>query len=186
MTSPGESPSTFAVMAESAEAAHPCADLPLESRVEALLMVADRPVSEGRISELLGIIDAAPAPRRRRKAAAEGTEGAPPEAAPEPVEETPQQKRAAAQVRDRVVLGVGHHAAERLPTRVAHQHHRVPLLARLGGQHRGPVTEVHQLGPVPLEERLAEQPGVLVIPLAPAVCEPQQVEHYERAAVVLG
>jgi segregation and condensation protein B len=89
-------------MAESAEAAHPCADLPLECRVEALLMVADRPVSEGRISELLGIIDAAPAPRRRRKAAAEGAEGTQPDAAPEPVEETPQQKRAAAQVRDAI------------------------------------------------------------------------------------
>jgi segregation and condensation protein B len=103
MTSTGESPSTFAVMAESAEAAHPCADLPLEARVEALLMVADRPMSEGKIAELLGIIDAAPAPRRRRKAAAaEGAEGTAPEAAPEPVEETPQQKRAGAQVRDAI------------------------------------------------------------------------------------
>lgn len=33
----------------------PCADLPLEQRVEALLMVADRPMSEGRLTELLGI-----------------------------------------------------------------------------------------------------------------------------------
>ena len=61
-------PSTFAVMAESAEQAVPCADLPLEQRVEAVLMVADRPMSEGRIAELLGIIDAAPVRRRRKKA----------------------------------------------------------------------------------------------------------------------
>lgn len=32
----------------------PCADLPMESRVEALLMVADRPMSDGRLAELLG------------------------------------------------------------------------------------------------------------------------------------
>ena len=34
-------PSTFALMAESAEQSVPCADLPLEQRVEAMLMVAD-------------------------------------------------------------------------------------------------------------------------------------------------
>jgi len=37
-------PSTFALMAESAEQAVPCADLPLEQRVEAALLVADRPM----------------------------------------------------------------------------------------------------------------------------------------------
>ena len=42
-------PSTFEVMAESAEQAVPCADLPIEQRVEAVLMVADRPMSESRI-----------------------------------------------------------------------------------------------------------------------------------------
>jgi chromosome segregation and condensation protein ScpB len=94
-------PSTFAVMAESAEQAVPCADLPLEQRVEAVLMVADRPMSEGRIAELLGIIDAAPVRRRRKKA--ETTEGeATPAAEEAPVEETPQQKRAAAQVREAI------------------------------------------------------------------------------------
>lgn len=94
-------PSTFAVMAESAEQAVPCADLPLEQRVEAVLMVADRPMSEGRIAELLGIIDAAPVRRRRKKAeAAEGD--ATPAAEEAPVEETSQQKRAAAQVRDAI------------------------------------------------------------------------------------
>jgi len=94
-------PSTFAVMAESAEQAVPCADLPLEQRVEAVLMVADRPMSESRIAELLGIIDAAPVRRRRKKA--ETTEGeATPAAEEAPVEETPQQKRAAAQVRDAI------------------------------------------------------------------------------------
>jgi segregation and condensation protein B len=93
-------PSTFALMAESVEQAAPCSELPLEQRVEAVLMVADRPMSESRIAELLGIIDAAPAKRRRRKAdpAAEGD--AP--AAEVPCEETPQQKRAATQVRDAI------------------------------------------------------------------------------------
>jgi len=88
-------------MAESAEQAVPCADLPLEQRVEAVLMVADRPMSESRIAELLGIIDAAPVRRRRKKA--ETTEGeATPAAEEAPVEETPQQKRAAAQVREAI------------------------------------------------------------------------------------
>lgn len=110
--------STFALMAESVAAARPCADQPLEARVEAVLMVAERPMSETRIADLLGIIDGAPAPRRRRKAAAaaanpaeEGSEGTHDEALaaaaaitpdPEPAEETPQQKRAAAQVRDAI------------------------------------------------------------------------------------
>jgi segregation and condensation protein B len=103
MSQPSAAPSTFEQMAESAEQAMPCADLPIEQRVEAVLMVADRPMSETRIAELLGIIDAAPVRKRRKKA--DGAEGdaqasAPPE---EPaVEETPQQKRAAAQVRDAI------------------------------------------------------------------------------------
>jgi len=33
----------------------PCADLPLEARVEALLLTTDRPMSDGKIAELLGI-----------------------------------------------------------------------------------------------------------------------------------
>jgi segregation and condensation protein B len=91
-------PSTFALMAESAEQAVPCADLPLEQRVEAALLVADRPMSDARIAELLGIIDAAPVRRRRRKAEPGDDAAA---ADPDP-EETPQQKRAAAQVADAV------------------------------------------------------------------------------------
>ncbi len=85
-------------MAESAEQAVPCADLPLEQRVEAALLVADRPMSDARIAELLGIIDAAPVRRRRRKAEPGDDAAA---ADPDP-EETPQQKRAAAQVADAV------------------------------------------------------------------------------------
>ena len=98
MTEKGAAPSTFALMAESAEQAVPCADLPLEQRVEAVLRVADRPMSDARIAELMGIIDAAPAKRRRRKPEG-GDEGAPSDSEPE---ETPQQKRAAAQVADAV------------------------------------------------------------------------------------
>ena len=85
-------------MAESAEQAVPCADLPLEQRVEAALLVADRPMSDARLAELLGIIDAAPVRRRRRKAEPGDDAAA---ADPDP-EETPQQKRAAAQVADAV------------------------------------------------------------------------------------
>ena len=85
-------------MAESAEQAVPCADLPLEQRVEAALLVADRPMSDARIAELLGIIDAAPVRRRRRKAEP-GDDAA---AADPDTEDTPQQKRAAAQVADAV------------------------------------------------------------------------------------
>jgi segregation and condensation protein B len=99
-------PSTFALMAESAEQAIPCFDLPLEQRVEAVLMVADRPVSESRVAELLGIIDVAPVKRRRKKADANAESEADTAMAPaaeEPAtEETPQQKRAAAQVRDAI------------------------------------------------------------------------------------
>ena len=99
-------PSTFALMAESAEQAIPCFDLPLEQRVEAVLMVADRPVSESRVAELLGIIDVAPVKRRRKKADANAeseADTAVVPAAEEPAaEETPQQKRAAAQVRDAI------------------------------------------------------------------------------------
>ena len=99
-------PSTFALMAESAEQAIPCFDLPLEQRVEAVLMVADRPVSESRVAELLGIIDVAPVKRRRKKADANAeseADMAVVPAAEEPAaEETPQQKRAAAQVRDAI------------------------------------------------------------------------------------
>jgi segregation and condensation protein B len=99
-------PSTFALMAESAEQAIPCFDLPLEQRVEAVLMVADRPVSESRVAELLGIIDVAPVKRRRKKADANADSESDTDAAPaaeEPTaEETPQQKRAAAQVRDAI------------------------------------------------------------------------------------
>jgi segregation and condensation protein B len=93
-------------MAESAEQAIPCFDLPLEQRVEAVLMVADRPVSESRVAELLGIIDVAPVKRRRKKADANAESEADTAVAPaaeEPAtEETPQQKRAAAQVRDAI------------------------------------------------------------------------------------
>jgi segregation and condensation protein B len=96
-------PSTFEQMAESAEQAVPCADMPLEQRVEALLMVADRPMSDVRIADLLGLVDAPPQRRRRRKAEgdAAGAEGAPTE--PEPAaEETPQQRKAAGQVREAI------------------------------------------------------------------------------------
>jgi segregation and condensation protein B len=96
-------PSTFEQMAESAEQAVPCADMPLEQRVEALLMVADRPMSDVRIADLLGLVDAPPQRRRRRKAEgdAAGAEGAPAE--PETAaEETPQQRKAAGQVREAI------------------------------------------------------------------------------------
>jgi segregation and condensation protein B len=49
--------STFDVMAESAEQAVPCADLPLEQRIEALLMVADRPMTDARVAEVLSVQD---------------------------------------------------------------------------------------------------------------------------------
>lgn len=48
-------PTTFEQMAESAEHATPCADLPLEQRVEAVLMIADRPLTDARIAEILGV-----------------------------------------------------------------------------------------------------------------------------------
>jgi segregation and condensation protein B len=50
-------------MAESAEQATPCAELPLEQRVEAVLMIADRPLTDTRIAEILGVPAAAPQKR---------------------------------------------------------------------------------------------------------------------------
>ena len=103
MSQPSAAPSTFEQMAESAEQAVPCADLPIEQRVEAVLLVADRPMSETRIAELLGIVDAAPVRKRRKKAdVSEGDDQAPAPAEEPAAEETPQQKRAAAQVRDAI------------------------------------------------------------------------------------
>ena len=45
----------------------PCADLPLAARVEAVLLAADRPLSDGRIADLLGLelSDGSPAGRVR-------------------------------------------------------------------------------------------------------------------------
>jgi len=37
------------------EPIEPCADLPLEARIEALLMTSDRPLSEARLAEILGV-----------------------------------------------------------------------------------------------------------------------------------
>ncbi|MFM8640262.1 MAG: SMC-Scp complex subunit ScpB [Planctomycetota bacterium] len=48
-------PTTFEQMAESAEQATPCAELPLGQRVEAVLMIADRPLTDARIAEILGV-----------------------------------------------------------------------------------------------------------------------------------
>jgi segregation and condensation protein B len=56
-------PTTFEQMAESAEQATPCADLPLEQRVEAVLMIADRPLTDARIAEILGVPATAPQKR---------------------------------------------------------------------------------------------------------------------------
>ena len=56
-------PTTFEQMAESAEQATPCAELPLEQRVEAVLMIADRPLTDTRIAEILGVPAAAPQKR---------------------------------------------------------------------------------------------------------------------------
>ena len=112
----GSAPSTFALMAESAEQAVPCADLPLEQRIEALLMVADRPMSEARIAELLGIVDAPTPRRRRRKAASEGAGGSDepaPETAPEPTEpDSPEHRRAATQVSDAIAALNARYAAD--------------------------------------------------------------------------
>ena len=56
-------PTTFEQMADSAEQATPCAELPMEQRVEAVLMIADRPLTDARIAELLGVPAAAPQKR---------------------------------------------------------------------------------------------------------------------------
>ena len=112
----GSAPSTFALMAESAEQAVPCADLPLEQRIEALLMVADRPMSEARIAELLGIVDAPTPRRRRRKAAPDGAAGSDesaPEVTPEPTEpDSPEHRRAATQVSDAIAALNARYAAD--------------------------------------------------------------------------
>ncbi len=47
-------PNSAAAPEERLDGPPPCADLPLESRTEALLMVADRPMTDSRTAELLG------------------------------------------------------------------------------------------------------------------------------------
>jgi segregation and condensation protein B len=53
----GEHPSLFAINVDDPEL--PCATTPFELRVEAAILLADRPISEIRIAELLGLVPSA-------------------------------------------------------------------------------------------------------------------------------
>jgi hypothetical protein len=76
-------------------------------------------------------------------------------------------------------------AAVRLPRGIAHQQHRVPVLARLGDQRRRTVAGVENLGAVPGEERRPQGLGVPGVGLPAAVGEAEQVEHHHGTARVL-
>src|SRR3954451_19150698 len=86
---------------------------------------------------------------------------------------------------DLLVLGIGHHRAERRPGRVADQQHRVPVLTRLRDQRGGAVAGVEHLGAVPGEERRVQRLGVSGVGLPAALGEAQQVEHHDGAAGIL-
>src|SRR5690606_10341335 len=89
-----------------------------------------------------------------------------------------------AQFGDLLVLGVGDHAAERLPAGVADDQDRVPGLSILGDQGRVTVAGVEQFGSVPLQEA-ARLSAVLLVGGAAAGGEAQQVQHDDGAARVL-
>ena len=50
----GDHPSLFAINLDDPEL--PCASMPFELRVEAAILLADRPISDGRIAEVLGLV----------------------------------------------------------------------------------------------------------------------------------
>ena len=94
-------------------------------------------------------------------------------------------ERLGAQVRDLLVLGVGDHAAERLAGGIADEEDGVPVLALLGDERCAAVPGVEDLAAVAGEEGLGQGLGVLVVGLAAALGEAEQVEHDDRAAGVL-
>ena len=88
-------------------------------------------------------------------------------------------------MRDLLVLGVGDHAAERLAGGIADEQDGVPVLALLGDERRAAVAGVEDLAAVAGEEGLGQGLGVLVVGLAAALGEAEQVEHHDRTAGVL-
>jgi segregation and condensation protein B len=86
------------------EGAPACADLPLKQRLEVLLLTADRPMSEQRLVDLLGLMPPAPAVpqqrRRKQKAASAASDSA--DSADREVEPTPEDP-ATARVRKHAV-----------------------------------------------------------------------------------
>jgi hypothetical protein len=94
-------------------------------------------------------------------------------------------ERLGAQVRDLLVLGVGDHAAERLAGGIADEQDGVPVLALLGHERRAAVPGVEDLAAVAGEEGLGQGLGLLVVGLATALGEAEQVEHHDRTARVL-
>ena len=55
---------------DSASVGHACEGLPLDQRLEVLLLAADRPLSDGRLIDLLGLLPTTPPkPKRKSKAA---------------------------------------------------------------------------------------------------------------------
>jgi segregation and condensation protein B len=129
-----------------------CADLPLEQRVEVLLLATDRPLSEQRLIDLLGLVPAAPpagpAKRRPRKKPPGETaeDGGDQAMEPAPVDDpaTAKARRAAAgQLREAIELLNGAYEATGRTYRIGElaagyqmltQPAFGPLLARLRGE----------------------------------------------------
>ena len=71
----GEHPSLFSINLEDPEL--PCASMPFELRVEAAILLADRPISETRIAEVLGLVPPSARPAGKDDSATDAPTGEP-------------------------------------------------------------------------------------------------------------
>jgi hypothetical protein len=84
------------------------------------------------------------------------------------------------------IVGITNHVTEGLPAGIPNEGHGVPLLARLANEGPSAVSGIDDLKTVPCTYA-AELPDVCHVTLPPSVrAEAEQIEHYHRAAGILG
>src|SRR5664279_1613537 len=81
-------------------------------------------------------------------------------------------------MRDRLVARIRDHHAERLAARIARDHDRVPRLTVLGDECLARDAGVGDLG-ADLREKRSDRARVLLVLLASALGEPQEVDHHD-------